>query len=241
MATYNHYFDMNGSLPAAVFPATEDAPVYPYLFSVPANPDTSPPPHTLRGDAPLDTGPEGRWPGMQNGAVVYFQSHKGEAGWLNGEPYTITDFGPPPDGWSATPAPPALEEARAAKLAAIDAETSAAILAGFEYTVDGRTLHFSYDANDQQNFADSANASLLSKMGVPNVPESVTWNGWEEAKDEAGAVVSRSLVRLVLTPDTFLALYTGGALAHKAARMETGGQRKAAAEAATTLEELQAV
>ena len=136
---------------------------------------------------------------------------------------------------------PTLEEARAAKIARIDAETSAAIIAGFDYEVEGRVLHFSYDANDQQNFADTANASLLAKMGVPGVPESVTWNGWEIARDEDGAEVSRSLVRLALTPDTFLTLYMAGALAHKAMRMETGGQRKAAAEVAATIEELEAV
>ncbi|MCC8193899.1 MAG: hypothetical protein LIP28_04560 [Deltaproteobacteria bacterium] len=138
-------------------------------------------------------------------------------------------------------APDPLVEARARKIAAIDAETSAAILAGFDHPVHGQILHFSYDALDQQNFADSANAAALAKMGVPGVPESVTWNGWKIEKDEEGREVSRSLVRLTLAPDEFLALYMGGALAHKAAQMETGGARKAAAEAAPTVEALEAV
>jgi hypothetical protein len=169
------------------------------------------------------------------------EDHKGLEGYLNGKPYTIKDYGPLPEGWSDTPPPPTLEEARAAKIAAIDAETSAAILAGFDYAIDGRTLHFSYDTHDQQNFADTANAATLAMMGVPGVPGSVTWNGWEIKKDAAGKETARSLVRLSLTPETFLALYMGGALTHKGTQMEIGGTRKAAAEAAATVEELEAI
>lgn len=110
------------------------------------------------------------------------------------------------------------EEARAR----IDAETSAAILAGFEYEVDGQRLHFSYDAFDQQNFADTANACLLQKSGVPGLPESVTWNAYR---------ANGELVQLTLSADAFLALYTAGALAHKAACMTAGGLRKAELEA----------
>lgn len=137
--------------------------------------------------------------------------------------------------------PPGLEEARADRIAAIDAETSAAIIAGFDYDINGETLHFSYDANDQQNFADTGNAATLATLGVPGVPRSVIWNGWKVEKDADDAVLSRSLVRLTLSVNDFLALYMAGALAHKAACMERGGMRKAAVEAAQTLEELQAV
>lgn len=105
--------------------------------------------------------------------------------------------------------------------ARIDAETSAAILGGFDYAVDGETLHFSYDAFDQQNFADTANACLLAKSGAQGLPESVTWNAYR---------ASGELVQLSLSADEFLALYAGGALAHKAACMAAGGQRKAALE-----------
>lgn len=105
--------------------------------------------------------------------------------------------------------------------ARIDAETSTAILAGFDYTVDGEVLHFSYDAFDQQNFADTANACLLQKNGAPGLPESVTWNAYRPDGE---------LVRLTLTADAFLALYAAGALAHKAACMAEGGARKEALE-----------
>lgn len=107
--------------------------------------------------------------------------------------------------------------------ARIDAETSVAILSGFDYAVDGETLHFSYDAFDQQNFADTANACLLAKSGAQGLPESVTWNAYR---------ASGELVQLSLSADEFLALYAGGALSHKAACMAHGGERKAALEAA---------
>lgn len=171
-------------------------------------------------------------PGHADVDGVVMQDNRGRTGWLNGELFAMTAFGPLPEGFSDTPP---LETARADKLARIDAETSAAILAGFDYEIDGQVLHFSYDSNDQQNFADTANASLLSKMGVPGVPASVTWNGWKIDGE------TRTLARLTLTPDAFLALYMGGALTHKATQMEIGGQRKAAAEAATTIEKVNAI
>lgn len=113
------------------------------------------------------------------------------------------------------------EHDKAAARAAIDAETSAAILEGFDYEVDGESLHFSYDAFDQQNFSDTANACLMLKSGAQGLPESVTWNAYR---------ADGELVRLVLTADAFLALYAGGALAHKAARMAEGGAKKEALE-----------
>ncbi|MCX4310895.1 MAG: hypothetical protein OSJ28_11525 [Desulfovibrio sp.] len=120
------------------------------------------------------------------------------------------------------PEPTPEEKAQAeleAKIADIDRKTSALIREGFDYEVNGETYHFSYDMFDQQNFADTANACLLVKSGVPGLPQSVTWNGYK---------ADGSLARLTLDADQFLALYTAGALAHKAACMEAGGQEKAA-------------
>ncbi|MFG6375683.1 MAG: hypothetical protein K1W05_07100, partial [Desulfovibrio sp.] len=111
-----------------------------------------------------------------------------------------------------TPEEKAQEELEA-KIADIDHKTSALIRDGFDYEIEGETLHFSYDMFDQQNFADTANACLLAKSGVPGLPQSVTWNGYK---------ADGSLVRLALDADQFLALYTAGALAHKAACMEAG-------------------
>lgn len=135
-----------------------------------------------------------------------------------------------------------LEQAKTKKIAVIDAQTSSAITAGFEYEIDPGTgtaesLHFSYDSFDQQNFADSANVAALTISGVEGLPSSVTWNAYRNYTADTGG----ELVRLTLDPTAFLALYTGGALAHKAAKMEAGGRRKAAVEAATTIEEVEAV
>lgn len=107
--------------------------------------------------------------------------------------------------------------------ARIDAETSAAILAGFDYPVNGEILHFSYDSFDQQNFADTANACLLARAGTQGLPETVKWNAYRP---------NGELVRLNLSADEFLELYAAGALAHKSACMSKGGQRKEALETA---------
>ena len=147
---------------------------------------------------------------------------------------------------AATTAQPELSEmelllrAQAAKIVSIDAETAAAITAGFFYVVDSITYHFSYDTFDQQNFADTANVALLSQMGGQGLPESVAWNAYRNWQDGKG-----ELVRLTFTAETFLALYTAGAVAHKAARMAEGGSRKEAVAAAVargaTIEELEAI
>ena len=102
------------------------------------------------------------------------------------------------------------------------------------------TYHFSYDHDDQQNFADTANVALLAQMGGKGLPESVAWNAYKNWQDGKG-----ELVRLTFTAETFLALYTAGAVAHKAARMAEGGSRKEAVAAAVargaTVEELEAI
>jgi len=120
------------------------------------------------------------------------------------------------------------EEALQQKIAVIDAETSAAIVAGFDFEIGGLTLHFSYDANDQQNFADTANVATLAQMGVPGLPETITWNGWQLEIGANDKELSRTLIRVELTMVEFLGLYTRGALTHKATQMELGSRRKAA-------------
>ena len=147
---------------------------------------------------------------------------------------------------AATTAQPELSEmelllrAQATKIVSIDAETAAAITAGFFYVVEGITYHFSYDTFDQQKFADTANVALLSQMGGQGLPESVAWNAYKNWQDGKG-----ELVRLTFTAETFLALYTAGAVAHKAARMAEGGSRKEAVATAVargaTIEELEAI
>lgn len=127
---------------------------------------------------------------------------------------------------------PTLEELKTAKKARIDAETSAAIAAGFDYAVDGVTYHFSYDSFDQQNFADTANVCVMKQVGMPGLPDSVMWNAY--------TVPDNELERLTFDAPGFLALYAGGAMKHKNGTMQRGGERKAAVEAATTPEEVEA-
>ena len=126
---------------------------------------------------------------------------------------------------------PTLEDIKQDKKSLIDAEASAAILAGFDYTVDGVTYHFSYDAFDQQNFADTANVCIMKQAGMPGLPDSVTWNAYTPDGE---------LARLTFDAPGFLALYAGGAMKHKNETMQRGGERKAAVEAATTAEEVEA-
>lgn len=134
-----------------------------------------------------------------------------------------------------------LENVKARKLAAIDAETSAAILAGFECeatppdTGQPELLHFSYDEFDQQNFADAAlSMQLVATSG--DIPTSTPWNTYRgHTADSKG-----ELVILNLTAETFLSIYAT-ALNHKATQMAIGRQRKAAVAAAQTVEDVEAI
>lgn len=200
-------------------------PLRPYTYSLPFTQGSVPPSDAVRGEKPVAAA--GYHPAEQGGTWITVEDHRGEEGYVHGQHFVVSDFGPYPDGWAVTPAPLNLAQVKAAKLLAIDAETSAAIIAGFEFAHGGQTLHFSYDHVDQQNFADTANAATLALMNVPGVPPSVTWNGWK---------ADGKLVRLTLTASEFINLYMAGALTHKAACMERGGLRKAAVEAAMTPE-----
>lgn len=124
-----------------------------------------------------------------------------------------------------------LEKLKEEKKSLIDAETSAAILGGFNYAVDGATYHFSYALDDQQNFSDTANVCLMKQAGMPGLPDSVTWNAYTPDGE---------LARLTFDAPGFLALYAGGAMKHKNETMQRGGERKVAVEAAATAEEVEA-
>ena len=138
------------------------------------------------------------------------------------------------------PVEPTLDEVKAAKLAAIDAQTSSAIMAGFECeatppdTGTPELLHFSYDSFDQQNFADAAVSMQLSTAG--GIPTTTPWNAYRNhTADSKG-----ELVILQLTAETFLPIYAA-ALNHKATKMAEGGQRKAAVEAAQTVKDVEKI
>ena len=165
------------------------------------------------------------------------EDNRGTKYWLPGdtwqtEPREMKDLGPLPD-WALLERPEkSLEEFKADKVSQIDAETSAAILAGFEYTIDGTSYHFSYDSFDQQNFSDTANMCQLALAGTPGLPTSVVWNSY---------LPDGTLVQQTFDAQSFLALYTAGAMQHKATQMTIGGQRKAKVWAAQTKEEIEAI
>ena len=137
---------------------------------------------------------------------------------------------------------PTLEEVKARKVATIDAETSSAIMAGFECeatppdTGTPELLHFSYDSFDQQNFADAAVSMQLATASDGGIPTTTPWNAYRNhTADSKG-----DLVILQLTAKTFRPIYAA-ALNHKATKMAEGGQRKAAVVAAQTMEEVEAI
>ena len=127
---------------------------------------------------------------------------------------------------------PSLEELKEQKIRQIDKETSNAILAGFDYTIKGTSYRFSYDSFDQQNFSDTANMCQLALAGTPSLPTSVVWNSY---------LPDGTLVQQTFDAQSFLALYTAGAMQHKATQMTIGGQRKAKVWEAQTKEEIEAI
>lgn len=141
-------------------------------------------------------------------------------------------LGPLPEGAVTVRPKKSLEELKADKVSQIDAETSAAILAGFDYAINGTSYHFSYDSFDQQNFSDTANMCQLALAGTPGLPTSVVWNSY---------LPDGTLVQQTFDAQSFLALYTAGAMQHKATQMTIGGQRKAKVWAVQTKEEIEAI
>lgn len=174
---------------------------------------------------------------FKNGVWAQVEDNRGTKYWLPGDTWKtesreMKDLGALPDGALLERPEKNLEELKAEKVIQIDSETSAAILAGFDYTIDGTSYHFSYDSFDQQNFSDTANMCQLALAGTPGLPTSVVWNSY---------LPDGTLVQQTFDAQSFLALYTAGAMQHKATQMTIGGQRKAKVWAAQTKEEIEAI
>lgn len=100
---------------------------------------------------------------------------------------------------------------------------STMITSGFDYEVNNKMLHFSYDRDDQQNFADTANKCLADKAGISsNLPDQIMWNGYQILEDG-----TKVLNQVVFDVDKFLQFYQDGALAHKNKCMYESGVLKA--------------
>lgn len=178
--------------------------------------------------------------GTKQGGTPYWMPSEGDD-WQSQPRYT-EDLGPLPDGAVTVRPEKPLEHVKLEKLAAIDAETSSAIMAGFECeatppdTNTPELLHFSYDAFDQQNFADAAVSMQLATASDGGIPTTTPWNAYRNhTADSKG-----DLVILQLTAETFLPIYAA-ALNHKATKMAEGGQRKAAVAAAQTVEDVEVI
>jgi hypothetical protein len=130
------------------------------------------------------------------------------------------------------------ENVQARALIYVDSIASTAILEGFDYEINGETLHFSYDSFDQLNFNDTFNGVAMKKlMGIETLPEFIEWNGWRNHTKE----YKGDLVRLILDVDAFITLYVNGALIHKSEHMDICGKQKEAIKAAKTVEEIEAL
>lgn len=67
-----------------------------------------------------------RWTGKKWEQI---EDHKGKSGYVNGQPHTINEYGPLPEGWSDMPPAPELADAKAAKQAEISSAFNIAMSA----------------------------------------------------------------------------------------------------------------
>ena len=83
---------------------------------------------------------DGYWPCWNGEDWEQVEDHKGEQGFVNGEPFTIKDYGPYPAGWSKTPPPPTPEE--------IAEATKAQFTAAIQQYLDNFAKTRNYDGVD---------------------------------------------------------------------------------------------
>lgn len=85
-------------------------------------------PHNATYVAPPEA-PDAHVAWWDGAAWALAEDHRGQQGYLDGQPHTITALGPLPAGWSDEPSPPSLAEAQAARRAEIAAGFNAAMAA----------------------------------------------------------------------------------------------------------------
>jgi hypothetical protein len=118
----NYYYDSNFNL---------DPELKPFTHQASANPGTKPPKNALRTAPPLlktpaegdpRPFPPGKWAAVVNGAWQTIEDHREEEGFVDCQPFTIKNFGPYPDGWSAVKPPPTAEEIKRETISQLQAE-----------------------------------------------------------------------------------------------------------------------
>ena len=140
-------------------------PLRPYTYSLAATPGTITPDNALRGETP--TAKPGFWPGEHNGKWIDIEDHRDEEGYMNGESFTVSDFGPYPEGWSATPPPVPLPEALENARAAILARRRRAEYGGFLF--GGQR----WDSEEKDELRLNSMITMMDKTGIAEFP------GWK--------------------------------------------------------------
>ena len=146
-------------------------PGMPYTHSHPA-PDGAFPASNAAREATKPTAPKGFHPcwAPENGPEkkdewVHLENHIGKQGYVDGEPYTIKEYGPLPKGWSDTPTPLTPEE---------QAEQARAMRDGLLAATDALVLV--PDISDE--FREKVLAyrqALRDVPSQPGFPENIAW------------------------------------------------------------------
>jgi hypothetical protein len=141
-----------------------------YFVSEVDTPDNSLP-HSAATTAPARI--DGYIPRFVDGTWEQTENHKGEKGWVDGVETEIKEYGPLPEGWSDTPPPPTLEEARAAKLAEITAAYNEFDAAGTVETTAGYPIQIGQSHVSKLDgairFAEMMNAQSIYITDADNV------------------------------------------------------------------------
>ena len=124
--------------------------------------------------------------------------------------------------------PPALtlEQRRTQAITSLAVKTHDAIVGGFDYGIDGVVYHFSYDEEDQGNFAKANSAALLALI-TEDSGYCQVWRGWIGEEPHV----------LELTVTQYLALSRAGA-DHQLWWQQRYWEKEAAVKAASSFEEL---
>lgn len=130
---------------------------------------------------------KGKIPHWDGKKWVQIEDHKGTSGYVNGQPHTINEYGPLPDGWSDTPPPPPLVEVKAAKQAEIASAFNAAMSASLTMPSVGTppssfevaSALYDWRTDDPEGYASllaihtARRDALLSAVGAATTPVEV--------------------------------------------------------------------
>ena len=123
-----------------------------------------------------------RWTGA---AWEQVEDHRGKTGYVNGQAVELREPGPLPDGWSDTPPPPSLTDAKVSKAAAVRRAYDAALTATLTMPADnpgGAELALAaqdFARDDPQGLADvraildARRAALLEAVEAARTVEEV--------------------------------------------------------------------